>query len=340
MIKDRILKISSELLKGEAMLITSAPSRQYVTGFKSSAGTVVITKSRAVFFIDSRYHEKAAATIDSCEVILAQKLYDQIKEFLTLEKIELVYTETSFVSVEEYNNLCKRLSPVTVSGDSKLNNLLLSLRSRKDEDEISFIRHSQELTDKTFNHILNFIKIGKTEGETALEMEFFMRSIGAQGVAFDFIVVSGKNSSLPHGVPTDKAFEAGDFITMDFGGIYGGYCSDMTRTVALGYVNEEQKAVYETVLAAQKKGLEVMRAGITGAAADKAARDIIEKAGYGKYFGHSLGHSVVEFYLTCRLTSYPAAVSWVLAENPRNQTKEYITHSSSSSQNRVLRKVP
>ncbi|MBR4073236.1 MAG: M24 family metallopeptidase, partial [Clostridia bacterium] len=95
-----------------------------------------------------------------------------------------------------------------------------------------------------------------------------------------------------HGVPTDKAFEAGDFITMDFGGIYGGYCSDMTRTVALGYVNEEQKAVYETVLAAQKKGLEVMRAGITGAAADKAARDIIEKAGYGKYFGHSLGHSV------------------------------------------------
>jgi len=291
-IKDRISKISENLTKGEALLITSSPSRQYTTGFKSSAGMVVITSDNAIFLIDSRYYEKALSTVKSCEVILAKKVYEQLKEILIKEKIETLYTETSYISLEEYNNLSAKLNPVTISTDNKLNNLLLELRSIKDKEEIAFIRYSQELTDKTFEYILNFIKEGKTERETALEMEFYMRKQGAEGIAFDFIVVSGKNSSLPHGVPTDKPFCKGDFVTMDFGGIFGGYCSDMTRTVAIGDVTEEQKKVYKTVLKAQEKGLETIKAGVSGDAADKSARDIIIKAGYGEYFGHALGHSV------------------------------------------------
>ena len=291
-INNRISKISENLTMGEALLISSAPSRQYTTGFKSSAGMVLITSDHAIFLIDSRYYEKALSTVKSCEVILAKKTYEQLKDILIKEKIDTLYTETSYISLEEYNNLSAKLNPVTISTDNKLNNLLLELRSIKEDEELSFIRYSQELTDKTFQYILNFIKEGKTERETALEMEFFMRRQGAEGIAFDFIVVSGKNSSLPHGVPTDKPFCKGDFVTMDFGGIFGGYCSDMTRTVAIGDVTEEQKKVYKTVLKAQKKGLETIKAGVSGDVADKAARDIIIKAGYGEYFGHALGHSV------------------------------------------------
>ena len=181
---------------------------------------------------------------------------------------------------------------MTVSSDSKIDKLLDEERAIKSKEEIEFIKYSQYLTDKTFSHILNFIIVGKTERETALEMEFFMRNAGSDGIAFDFIVVSGKNSSLPHGVPTDKPFEIGDFITMDFGARYEGYCSDMTRTVAVGGLDNEQINVYNTVLSAQEKALSVIKNGVLCSEVDKAARDVIDNAGYKEYFGHALGHSL------------------------------------------------
>ena len=147
------------------------------------------------------------------------------------------------------------------------------------------------MTDDTFTYIIERISAGRTERDVMLDMEFYMRRMGSEGVSFDFIVVSGKNSSLPHGVPTDKKIENGDFLTMDFGAIVNGYHSDMTRTVALGYVNDEQRAIYNTVLKAQLAVIDGARPGMRCCDVDKIARDIIETP-YPNTFGHGLGHGV------------------------------------------------
>ena len=176
--------------------------------------------------------------------------------------------------------------------ENTLSQKLNALRQIKSQDEIELIKKAQKITDDAFSHILNFIKSGVTEKEIALELEFFMRKSGSEGVAFDTIAVSGKNSSMPHGVPTDKPLEKGDFITMDFGAKWQGYCSDMTRTVALGKVTDKQRFVYDTVLKAQKAALDVIKAETICFDVDKAARDIIDNAGFKDCFGHGLGHSV------------------------------------------------
>lgn len=289
---NRIEQLCSALNDDEGFLITSDIGRRYVTNFKSSAGTVLLTNKGGFLFIDFRYFEKAAATVTNVEVILAKKTLEQIKEKLQYLGIKKLFCETSAVSIEEHKVFCEKLSPTEISLDSKMDKSLLALRKIKDKSEIELIKSAQAITDKAFSHILNFIKEGKTEREIALELEFFMRREGSEGVAFDTIAVSGKNSSLPHGVPTDKAVEKGDFITLDFGAKVDGYCSDMTRTVAVGQTTDEQQEVYRTVLAAQLKGLETIKAGLKGVEVDAAARKIIADKGYGEYFGHALGHSL------------------------------------------------
>ena len=180
---------------------------------------------------------------------------------------------------------------VEVLRDKTLSETISQMRSIKSEKEIEYIKAAQKLTDETFSYILPRIETGRTEKEIMLDMEFFMRKNGSEGVSFDFIVVSGKNSSLPHGVPTDKKIAKGDFITMDFGAVINGYRSDMTRTVAVGNVTDEQKKVYNTVLAAQEAAIKAACAGKKCVDIDKTARDIIEKD-YSGCFGHGLGHSV------------------------------------------------
>lgn len=292
MLNLRVEKLSEQLEKNEGFIITSDANRQYVTGFKSSAGTVLITKNESFLFIDSRYFEKASSIIKHLKVVLLKDFYKEIKKILAEKKIDFLYIETSNLSLAEYNRFCQKLSPITVSGDDKMDNLLTEFRTVKDSGEIECIKEAQKITDKAFNHILDFIKEGKTEIEIALELEFFMRKNGSEGVAFDTIAVSGKNSSLPHGVPTEKEVEEGDFITMDFGASVGGYCADMTRTVAVGFLSEKQEEVYETVLAAQMKALSVIMTGVKGCDVDAAARNVIRDKGYGEYFGHALGHSL------------------------------------------------
>lgn len=292
MIKEKVEKLCAALSKEEGAIITSEAGRRYLTGFPSSAGIVFLTSQKAYFLIDFRYIEKAAETVSSCEVILLEKRFEQLGELIAQNGIKTVYVETEQMAVAEVKHYSEKLAPATISNEPLIDNALNSLRAQKSEQELESIKKAQDLTDKTFSYILNFIKAGKTEREIALEMEFFMRRLGSEGVSFDFIVVSGKNSSLPHGVPTDKKIENGDFITMDFGAVINGYHSDMTRTVAVGSVTEEQKTVYNTVLSAQTAAISAIKEGITGKEADAVARDIISNAGYGKYFGHSLGHSV------------------------------------------------
>ncbi len=292
MTKSRIFKIQNSLKENQAALISSPSNRFYLTGFPSSAGFAVITQKNAFFLTDSRYFEKAQKTVKYFDVILLKKWFEQLKNILSENRIKLLYLETKSITFAEFSRYSKELENTAIIEESTLDDLLSEMREVKDEKELQNIRLAQNITDAAFTHILDWIKLGKTEIEVALELEFFMRSNGSQGVAFDTIAVSGKNSSLPHGVPTEKPIQNGDFLTMDFGAKVGGYCSDMTRTIAIGYVTDEQKKIYETVLSAQKSGLAAMRAGITGKHADNAARSIIENAGYGEFFGHSLGHSV------------------------------------------------
>lgn len=292
MIKNRILKLQETLTPDQAFWISSDSNRFYLTGFNSSAGSVLITKSRSVFFIDFRYFEKAKSIVTDCEVVLYDKGDKGIYEFCKSEKIKTIFLETSHTSLSQHKYLCNLFEDITISTDNVLDLNINKMRAVKSERELFFIKQAQSLTDQTLDYILPRIEIGKTEREIMLDMEFFMRSLGAEGVSFDFIVVSGKNSSLPHGVPTDKKIENGDFITMDFGAIVNGYCSDMTRTVAIGNVSDEQRLVYNTTLNAQLAAIDAIKAGNICGDIDKIARDIIYNAGYKGCFGHALGHSV------------------------------------------------
>ncbi len=292
MIDERILKLQEVLKDDEAFLISSGSNRFYLTGFNSSAGTVLITGQKAVFFIDFRYFEKAKQTVNSCEVVLYDKGDKGIYEFCKSQNIKTIFVEASHTPLTRHKYLSEVFEEITISTDNVLDLNLDKMRAVKSEAELTFIRQAQSLTEQTLDYILPRIQIGKTEREIMLDMEFFMRGLGATGVAFDFIVVSGKNSSLPHGVPTDKRIENGDFITMDFGAIVNGYCSDMTRTVAVGSISDEQKFVYDTTLKAQLNAIENIKAGAICGDIDKIARDIIYDAGYKGCFGHALGHSV------------------------------------------------
>lgn len=291
MTADRISRLQSALESGAAALITSDSNRFYFTGFRSSAGQVLITRDSATLYIDSRYFEKAKAVVKNCKVELADANNSDIKGIKD-KKIKTVFIETNAVSLSEYSRLSASLEGIELSKDNLLDRAIGEMRAVKSEWELDNIRAAQAITDKTFSYICERITAGRTEREVMLDMEFFMRGLGSEGVAFDFIVVSGKNSSLPHGVPTEKKIEKGDFVTMDFGAVIGGYRSDMTRTVAVSSVSEEQKNVYETVLKAQLVALEKIKPGAVCGDIDKTARDIIYGEGYEGCFGHSLGHSV------------------------------------------------
>ena len=175
---------------------------------------------------------------------------------------------------------------------SDLDELVDALRAAKDDGEIALMTKAQEITDRAFSEILKFIQPGMTEQEIAAKLQYDMLRFGAEKMSFDPIVVSGPNGSLPHGIPSAKQVQQGEFITMDFGCKYGGYCSDMTRTVALGEPTGEMRKVYQTVLEAQLAGIAVTKAGVPGKSIDAAARKVIEDAGYGEYFGHGYGHSL------------------------------------------------
>lgn len=292
MINNRIISLQKTLQSGQAFLVKNPSNRYYLTGFSSSAGCVLITKDRALFFIDFRYFEKAKTAIKHIDVILLEKGNQDIFDFCTKEAIKEIFIETDFISLSAYKSLSDLFVGIKFSESNILDTMLNKMRAVKDSQEFEFIKAAQSITDKGFNYILNRITVGKTEKEIALDLEFFMRCLGADGIAFDFIVVSGKNSSLPHGVPTDKKIEKGDFVTIDFGACVNGYCSDMTRTLAVGNITDEQRQVYNTTLTAQLAALDAIKSGVTCGDADKTARDIIYNAGYKGCFGHSLGHSV------------------------------------------------
>lgn len=296
-------KLQNGLENGRAYLVSSPENRRYLTGFPSSDGYLLITKTEAVFLIDSRYIEAAQSSAEGCtDIVLLTSLSAQLPELTEKLGVKTVYTESERLSVSEFKNFCKIIpcECFAEKADEKIN----ALRRRKNEAEKKKILAAQAIAERAFDHILGFIKEGVTEREIALTLDFFMLKNGAECVSFETIAVSGKNSSMPHGVPSDKKIEKGDFITMDFGAVVEGYHSDMTRTVAVGCVSDKQAQVYETVLTAQKKSLEILKAGVSCFDADAAARDIIKNAGFGEFFGHGTGHGVgIEIHEQPRLSS-------------------------------------
>lgn len=289
---EKIIKIQHSLENSEALLITSDANRFYITGFNSSAGAVLITKLSAYFLVDFRYFEKAKSVIQDLNVMLSNDFFKDVKNLIVKHNSDRLFIETEFVSIGSFDRIKNHLDGIEILTDNKMDRLLKRMRSVKSSSELEAVKQAQKITDETFDYILERIEVGRSEIDVMLDMEFYMRKLGSEGVSFDFIVVSGKNSSLPHGVPTDKKIEKGDFVTMDFGAVVDGYRSDMTRTVAIGSVSDEQRRVYEIVLNAQTRAFEVIKPGVVCKDIDKVARDIIYSAGYEGCFGHGLGHSV------------------------------------------------
>lgn len=275
---------------GKGVLIISEQNRQYFTSFPSSFGILLITKNDAVFLTDSRYIEAAQNKIKDCRVDESRKLSEQLPSLCNEMGIVSLMGE-SCITVAELSDMRRLFKPVKISA-SGADKLISSCREIKTEYEIEQIKAAQKIAEDAFEHILTVIKPGVTEREIALELDYFMLRNGAEALSFETIAVSGKNSSMPHGVPSDKKTETGDFITMDYGAVVNGYHSDMTRTVAIGRITQKQKDIYNTVLEAQLAAIEKIREGVLLKDADLAARSIIESAGYGECFRHSTGHGV------------------------------------------------
>lgn len=276
----------------DCALITSDVNRRYFTGMKYSAGIVAAFRDKAYLLIDFRYIEKAKATVTSAEVLLAGSEMTQLAELLKKHGAKNVAIESQTMTVARLKRLRKGLTDADFDDSSVLSNAINRLRSVKDEDECECIRKAQEIAEKAFDAILGFIKVGVTEREIALELNRQMFLNGAEDISFETIALSGANTSMPHGVPSDKKICEGEFVLMDFGAVFNGYHSDMTRTVCVGQPSDEMKRVYNIVLKAQECALEGARAGITGEELDKLARDVIEANDFGEQFGHALGHSV------------------------------------------------
>lgn len=278
----------------DAALITSFPNRLYLSGMKSSAGFVLVTREKAYCLVDFRYYEAACQIVQDCEVVLLEKAGPMLGELIRRHGIRGILLENEGITLSE----ARRLECIfeeygaTAVEENLLDSLLWNLRMIKSPEEIEKISASQRITEAAFAHVLPQIHEGVSERELALEIEFFMRKQGAQGVAFDLIVVAGSKGSLCHGVPDGHTVQKGDFITMDIGALLDGYHSDMTRTVALGQVSEEQQLVYQTVLQAQLQAIEAVKPGVQCGDVDKAARDLINRAGYEGCFGHGTGHAV------------------------------------------------
>lgn len=276
----------------DAVLIIDEKNQRYACGFPFTDGAVLVTREKTFLFTDSRYIEAAERSLDN-EVVLqmfgaGKRLSELIKSALKECGAVKLGAEEESLPYSVYLRYEELLETELVPAQKIFN----ELRASKTPEEQGYMRKAQAIAEKALDDVLKIIKPGVSERDIAAEITYRLLKHGAEGNSFDPIAVTGLNSSMPHGVPGDTVVRSGDFITMDFGCIKNGYCSDMTRTVAVGYATDEMKNVYATVLKAQLEGIKTARAGIKGKEIDLAARKVIEDAGYGEYFGHSFGHSL------------------------------------------------
>ena len=289
---NNISKIS-KLVEGselDAMLVTGYFNRLFATGFSSSAGVLLITADDAWFFTDSRYEEAAGNAVSNAGIRLVTReasYAKQIGDIIAERKIGKIGIEENDICYSEYLDWNAKLKAELCPAQE----LLDGLRAVKSQEDLEKMIRVQRIAEKSFEEILPLISDKVTEKDLAAELIYRMMKNGADDKSFDPIIVSGERSSMPHGAPTNEKIKKG-FLTMDFGAKLNGWCSDTTRTVCIGVPTDEMKKVYDTVLAAQLAGIAAAKAGVKGCEVDGAARGLIEKAGYGEYFGHGFGHGL------------------------------------------------
>lgn len=274
----------------DAVLVTSPANRRYFSGFTGSAGCLFITPDEFFLFTDSRYTLQAGNEAKDFTVIdPGRKLFAEIAQIVQRGNAVNVGFEDREVTVSDYH---KMTSEVSEAAWISLGDRLSRIRRVKDGDELKRIAIAEEIGDRAFTYAIERMKVGMSEKEAAFLLETSMRQDGASGLSFDTIVASGARGALPHGAPTDKLLQKGDAVVMDFGCIYEGYCSDMTRTVVMEEASDEFRTVYSILLQAQRYALQAAGPGVAAKELDAAARNTLDTFGYAKYFGHGLGHGV------------------------------------------------
>ncbi|MPL84335.1 Aminopeptidase YpdF [bioreactor metagenome] len=293
-----------------ALIVNKPENRRYFSGFTGTAGMLLISREKSFLITDFRYIEQAAMQAAHYEIVKHDiNPYETLISLIKDQCLDRVGFESDFTTVAIYQNFVQaideeNLVPVTID----------HLRVIKDFKELNLIKQAVRIADDAFSHILSFLKPGVSEQDIALELEYKMRQLGAEKVAFDIIVASGVRGALPHGVASPKKIASGDLVTMDFGAVYQGYHSDITRTVCVGKATRKQHEIYDVVLKAQLAGLQEIKSGNSCQSVDSAARIVIKKHNYGEYFGHGLGHGVGLFiHEEPRLS--PSNQQGVLAEN-------------------------
>jgi len=301
----RALRAEIRAKKLDALLVTSLTNVRYLTGYSGTNGIAVISPRGAYFLTDFRYQTQAQKEVKSCRIQIAQRqLLPELKNLAPVKEGARVGFEAVNLSVKVLGTLKKLLPKVRWVATE---GLVESVSIRKDKEEIRKLKQAARIADSAFEHVLKLIKPGLRELDLASEIDYFMKKNGLKVPAlesvppfqshavmpsFETIVASGVRSAMPHGVASTKRIKKGEFVTMDFGGQYQGYASDITRTVVVGKATPKQRKIYDLVLEAQLAALSAAKAGMKAKDLDKVARDIISKAGYGKNFGHGLGHGL------------------------------------------------
>lgn len=287
---NRVAKLREKMKEKEidAVIITGRENYFYLSGFTGSDGCLLITNEKTFLITDFRYVEQAKLETEYYVIQQTKGILNCIKEIINELNINNIGFEGNNITFSQYERMTQKLEVNLISID----NMIENLRIIKQPNEIENIKKAVDISDRAFLHILNYIKTGVSEKDIELELEHYMKKNGAESLSFDTIVASGSRTSLPHATPTQRKFEYGDFVLLDFGCKVNGYCSDMTRTVIIGEANEEQKKIYNIVLEAQKKALDFIKAGKKTNDVDAIAREYIKQNGYGDNFGHGLGHSV------------------------------------------------
>ena len=290
---NRIEKLMADLPSDiDGALIQAPENRFYFAGIQSSAGFLLVGREKAALYIDFRYYGKATQVVPKpIEVVLLDDEPMQLAAFCRRQGIARMGLEAS-CTLGQLARLRKNLPGVELVAESGLDQVINGQRRHKSDAEVAAIREAQRITDLSFTHILNYIRPGRSERDIALELEMYSRRMGSEGPAFEFIVASGPNSALPHARAGSRIIERWDWITIDFGCTIEGYHSDMTRTVAVGGAAEEMRKIYHIVYVAQYEALRQMGPAKGLIEIDAVARNMIADAGYGEYFGHSLGHGV------------------------------------------------
>lgn len=281
----------------DGILISSPENRRYLSGFTGSAGHLIITRDDAILATDFRYIEQSSKQASEFRIVRTGPNFDWFHQVLAETGVTRLGFESDVLTVAQHGRFAKALKEYSQSAKARVrlvgtSGITEEIRSFKDESELALLQKAISISDHAMDSVTPTIKAGQTEQEVAWRLEVAMRELGAESLAFDIIVGSGPNAALPHHRAGERVIQEGEPIVIDMGAKYQGYCSDLTRTIALGNVDDTFRRVYDTVLGAQLTAITTVQVGMTGSEADGLARKVIEDAGYGDNFGHGLGHGV------------------------------------------------